>query len=111
MDQIFEFIIENWKWLLEIAFAIAGILVVVLKRKVKVFDSIKEIILSVLPAYISVAENSFDDGQVKKSFVLSSIQEFLENKFGNIDMDLYIDFIEDSIESILSTPQKKGVKR
>lgn len=110
MDEFLVFLSENWKWLVALGLAIAEILFVVLKKRVKVFDSIKEIILSILPSYINVAEQLSPYGEEKKEFVFESVVKYLTNKFDNFDVNSYVDFIKDSIESILSTPQKKGVK-
>lgn len=109
MDQVLVFLSDNWKWLLEIVLAIASILIVILRKKVKVYESVKEYILSMLPYYINFAESLYDSGFDKKTFVYDAIVAFLKGKFGNFDESKYVDFIKDSIESILSTPQKKGV--
>lgn len=108
MENFINFITENWRWLLATILAIVNILLVIFKRKVKVYDSVKEIILSVLPSFINIAEDLATGGEFKKQFVIDSVSNLLINKFANINVDNYNQFISDSIESILATPRKKG---
>lgn len=99
-----EFILNNWKTILLICFAIAELLVLVLKKSVKV-DSTDSKISRLVAFYISVAERLIGKGQgaVKKSYVIESVKDFLK-----LDSS-YDEVISTYIENILSTPQKKGI--
>lgn len=108
MDQIFLFITENWKLLIALALAVANLFVAIFRKKVKVVDNIPGFILDHLPMFITSAEKMISGGSNKKEFVLSSIDELLRIHFG-VGIEDYIDFVDQAIEKILATPQKKGI--
>jgi len=112
MDQLVLFIQTNWQGIATIVIALATLLITILKKKVKIIDTIKEFILTKLPGLISSAEILFKKdivsfGVEKKSFVIEAMKKLILDEFG-CTADKYVSFISDSIESILATPQKKG---
>lgn len=107
MDQLVLFIQNNWQNILTLVLTFATLLLTIFKKRIKVVESIKQFILERLPLFIDTAEKLFEDGEKKKAFVISQIVQLVEKTFG-CDIDEYVDFISDSIESILATPQKKG---
>lgn len=71
----------------------------------------KEFVSSSLPAIIKVAEGASKDGLEKKELVVSWALSALEKHFGVLcdsDKITITKYISDSVEDILSTPQKKG---
>lgn len=109
--EVIDFISENYRWLVSVILGCCCIAVTLLKNKVKVVDSAKEFILDQLPLLISAAEKMFDSGSKKKEFVSSSMMDLLYESFPNVKVASYTGFISRSIEKILSTPEKKEVKR
>lgn len=106
-----NFIIENYKFILAAAnlvFTAILILLTIFKKKVNVIDTIKQYILEELPILIATAEETYEEGSKKKDFVLGMMIRFIKQKFDIVDGSIYTKFIEDNIERILCTPQKKG---
>ena len=81
----------------------------VFKKKVAICDSAKEFILEHLPTCIVLSEKVGEDGNKKKNNCVLMMEELLL-KAGYPCPTRYSDFIKSQIESILCTPQKKGVK-
>ena len=109
MNEFLVFMSDNWKWILTLFLSIVNILICSLRKRTKIVDSVKEYILKWLPTFIRLAEDIGNlSGEEKKEVVLQFVKENVSKNFDGIDLDCYIDFINDSIESILSTPQKKG---
>lgn len=96
-----EFVIQNWKTLVVLAFAIAEVILLIFKKTIKL-DTTKEKILNSLPVCIHLAEQLFESGSLKKDFVIKTVKEIfsLDSSFDS--------FIGSAIEKILSTPEKKG---
>lgn len=106
--EILSFIQEYWKIAVIFLIDLAILLVSIFRKRVKIVDSPKEFILRVLPGWINQAEQLYDDGVHRKSFVLSIISSLLAKEFNIQDFEPYLDFTSDAIEKILSCPQKKG---
>lgn len=81
----------------------------IFKRKVNVFDGTKEFIMEHLPTCIVLSEKIGQTGSEKKSACVSLMYDLMR-KAGIDDVEYYEAFIKQNIESILCTPQKKGVK-
>ena len=104
-----EFLIENWRLLLEAACLIVSfVLFLVRKKPVKVLDTIKEFVVRLLPGLINAAEMTTLSGADKKKYVLEELVKVLK-EFGYCDevITQYLPFASDQVEVILSTPQKK----
>lgn len=105
-----EFLAENWKYIVIIAVELV-IFIVSLFKKNKVVDSIYTIILSALPTLIKEAESRYGagNGTEKFCFVISTLTSYLKDKVGLDDATIqsYLPKIQEEIESILGTPQKK----
>lgn len=80
----------------------------VFKKKVNICDAAKEFILEHLPTCIVLSESVNQTGEQKKKKCVFMMMDLLE-KAGYPSAVRYQKFIESSIESILCTPQKKGV--
>lgn len=109
--EIFGFYIsyELMAALLLLVIDLAVFFVSVFKKKVKFCDAAKEFILEHLPTCIVLSEKVGLAGDEKKKQCVYMMEELLE-KAGYPVPSRYEKFIEQSIESILCTPQKKGVK-
>lgn len=110
--MILDFIKTYWREILEVLALLVSIVICCIRKKpVKVVDTIKEIIVRVLPAFIIKAEASDKKGADKLSLVLDLMKGFLkEMSYGDDVVSQYLPFIKEQVELILSTPQKKGSK-
>lgn len=109
--EFVNFVCENYRFIIEVILSLTCIAVALLKNKVKVVDSVKEFILDSLPLLIASAEKLFDSGLKKKQFVMESMLSQISDSFPNAKVLDYQAFISKSIEKILSTPEKKEVKK
>lgn len=88
------------------------IFIVTLVKKKKNVSSVYDLIDSCLPFFIKKAEEEFPHGfgDYKKELVEKAVFGLLKDKFNITDFGRYKDYIDKTIELILSTPQKKGEK-
>lgn len=109
-----EFILENWKFLLEILLLIVSTLIVIFKRKVKIKVPESDLanMLSNIPVWIIDAENTFGagHGEQKFSYVYNKAVNYLIEKLnctvGCLPGALLLT-IKDFIEEVLAAPTKK----
>lgn len=80
----------------------------IFRKKVNICDAAKEFILEHLPTCVVLSENINKSGPEKKKNCVFMMMDLLE-KAGYPAAVRYQKFIEEQIESILCTPQKKGV--
>lgn len=113
MEQFVDFICNHWDLILSVAVFILSFILALLKKKpVEVVESLKGMLMQLLPYWINEAEAKFPDpksGNDKINFVIHRASEWFEQqgfKFGLF----YNGFVKDQVEQILSTPKKKGVK-
>lgn len=108
-----DFLKTYWKFFALVLLVILDLLLVILNRRkpVKVFDSVHQTILSVLPDLIKSAEASFASGHgsEKLEMVKQLVYQLLMSVYGlsAIDTQKYDAFITAQVEKVLSTPQKK----
>ena len=110
MKMLIVFLQENWRLLLEASLVLVStILFIVRKRPVKVVDTLKEIIVRVLPSLICAAERTDLKGSDKMKWLLDELAKVLrELNYGDDVIAQYLPFAMDQVELILSCPQKKG---
>ena len=92
------------------AIAVALGIVSIPKKKNADLTAKKEYCSSLLPEVIKLAETNCSTGAIKKEFVVSACLSACESKFGEFktkDKITITKYISESVESILSTPQKK----
>ena len=108
MKIVIEFIIENWRLIVEVVCAIIALVLFICRKKpVKVLDTVKECISRLLPYVIKEAEKTDLKGEDKMVFALQTLYALLKD-FGYEEVyNNYRDFAREQIELILSTPQKK----
>lgn len=110
MDKIVDFIVSHWSYIsFAILFVIEIIIFVIKKKPVQVYDTMKQVIVCMLPGLIKLVESEFPSGghgSEKKELVLKHVEDlFKENDFTFTSS--YRSFTEKMIEDILSTPSKK----
>lgn len=108
--MIWNFIKENWMFILEIAVLLVSVIMFIVRKKpVKVVDTLKEVIVRLLPALICLAENQEGlKGSDKLKFVLDELKKVLTDLGYDGDVQAqYLPFAAEQVEVILSTPQKK----
>ena len=116
-DLILDFIFDNWYYLLSILILLLSFIISIVRKRANsnLVDSVKSSLLELLPSFISLAEVSEVPGEDKKNFVinlaLDRISSLLGCKLSDADKSYWVSFISSSLESILSTPQKKSVSK
>ena len=105
-----EFFVENYKLLIMIAVLILEVVIFLLKKRPQVnySDHIKSLIDEFAPAFINLAEMSKASGNEKMSFVVQQLLDKCDKFILPKDRLFWTDYIVSKVESILSTPQKKG---
>lgn len=106
-----QFFVNYWREILSaVALIVSIVLWIVRKKPVKVVDTIKEVIIRLLPALINGAEATGLTGKEKLKLVLDSLSKILiDFGYGDDVVNQYLPFAKEQVEVILSTPQKKGV--
>ena len=116
-DLVLDFILDNWYYLLSILILLLSFLISIVRKRANsnLVDSVKSSLLELLPSFISLAEISEVPGEDKKNFVinlaLDRISSLLGCKLSDAEKSYWVSFITSSLESILSTPQKKSVSK
>lgn len=106
-----QFFVNYWREILSVVCLIVStVLWIVRKKPVKVVDTLKELIVRLLPALINGAEATHLSGSEKLKMVLDSLSKILiDFGYGDDVVNQYLPFAKEQVEVILSTPQKKGV--
>ena len=116
-DLVLDFIFDNWYYLLSILILLLSFIISLVRKRANsnLVDSVKSSLLELLPSFISLAELSEVPGEDKKTFVinlaLDRISSLLGCKLSDADKSYWVSYISSSLESILSTPQKKSVSK
>ena len=116
-NLILDFLVDNWYYLLSILILLLSFIISIVRKRANsnLIDSVKSSLLELLPSFISLAEVSEVPGEDKKNFVinlaLDRISSLLGCKLSDADKSYWVSFISSSLESILSTPQKKSVSK
>lgn len=113
MKEILQFLENHWFEILKVLVAVVTLLILIFKKKVKVEDFFTGYLLA-LPGFINEAEELGLSGEAKYLKVFSRSINYLMSVSGKSLEEvtaLYAKRINDSIEDILSTPQKKGLKK
>ena len=116
-NLILDFILDNWYYILSILILLLSFIISIVRKRANsnLVDSVKSSLLELLPSFISLAEVSEVPGEDKKNFVinlaLDRISSLLGCKLSDVDKSYWVSFITSSLESILSTPQKKSVSK
>lgn len=109
METVIQFICDYWREIASCCALIITVLLYVFRKRPSFngVDKIKEDVLEILPVLINQVEEN-GNGQRKKYAVVELVKLYVKKHY-KIDIPVYLlDWLENSIESILSTPQKKG---
>lgn len=112
MEKIISFIVENWKFL---ACGVCGLICIIAallrKKPVEVIDGLYSALCKVIPGFIVYAEEQIGAGKgdVKMEVVINLATAYINKLYPGLrDLSPYIDYVKAQVETILSTPQKKG---
>lgn len=114
MEGFVVFLRDNWKFIVEILLLVISVIICLLKRtKINIPGSVVGDLLANIPGWINDAEDQIGSGkgQEKLKYVFSKCVEFLSKAMDLSTTDIircYGETLILNIESILSTPQKKG---
>lgn len=108
-----DFLILHWRIITIIALIIINIILTFIKKP-KVLNTIFEVINSFVPTAINEAEKLYGNGNGvnKLNYATKYVSDYLAYRFNLSDKDLkqYQKLIQNEIEIVLSTPQKKEEK-
>lgn len=110
MTFFLDFIKENWRVIVELSTLTISVVFFLVKKRpcVNQIDSIKKDILEILPLMINSVETP-GNGSEKLVQVVSMVRSYIGRRYHLTDLSQDMtDFIISSLESILSTPKKKG---
>lgn len=106
-----DFLKAYWREILEVVILLASIVICCIKKRpVKVVDTLRELILQLLPGCINASEIEAAGlpGKDKKEYAINLLLEVLQGQgYGDDTIAPYLPFIKSQVEVILSTPQKK----
>lgn len=118
MEEVKQFIIENWKLLASALFFLIAFVVGLVRGKKKGYslsDILMGMLVEQLPHWISLAEAVGGTGEQKKVQVLNNALNYtaraLGRKLTEEETSLIIAKSSEAIEKILNTPQKKEVEK
>lgn len=118
MEEVKQFIIENWKLLASALLFLIAFVVGLVRGKKKGYslsDILMGMLVEQLPHWISMAEAVGGTGEQKKVQVLNNALNYtaraLGRKLTEEETSLIIAKSSEAIEKILNTPQKKEVEK
>lgn len=112
-----EFLFANWYYLVSILILIASFIVAIVRKKasMNVSDAIKASLSEYIPEFIKVAELTNDSGKNKLEFViqlgLDKVSSILGVSLSIAQCEYWTAYIKKLTESILETPEKKGLEK
>lgn len=104
-----DFLSKYYELIINIVLLISVIIITLCKKKVKI-NNILFKLLEQLPGYINKAEQLYDKGELKFSHVFNCAVRYLVSITDLTAQEViakYSGVINDAIENILTTPQKK----
>ena len=114
MDELKQFLIQNWQLLASALLFIVSFIIGLITRRKKGYtfsDILLGLIAEQLPQWISLAEASGGTGEQKKVAVLNNALNYasktLGRKLSEEETSFLISQASEQIEKILGTPQKK----
>lgn len=106
---ILDFIKTYWFIILPGVEVLCTLIIVLLRKKpVKVVDTLKEVIVRVLPSLINMAEATGLKGSDKLKWLMDELVKVLKDlNYGDDVIGQYLPFATEQVELILSTPKRK----
>lgn len=108
MKEILNFCLENYRLILDLVSIVVLIVFFIIKKKP--VNSILEAIYQCALLAIIDTEKTELKGKDKLEYAVHLVNKWLGEKYPNLDLNRYQYLITNTIEIILSTPQKKGEK-
>lgn len=108
--MLFDFIQQHYNLIVLVAIVLVEFIILVCKKKIKVIDCLRTLILEILPDCINQAEAKFGHGhgEEKLAYVIQLICKTFADRFGSDEYEifkLYHKFIESSVKNIMKTPK------
>lgn len=104
--NVWQFIVEYWELLLSAVTLIVSVIVLIVKKRP--VTELTTAIYQCCVLAIGEAEKTDYKGDRKLQFAVDLVSTLLKARWPDIDVNKYVNLIVNTIESILSTPQKKG---
>lgn len=118
LEEIKNFILANWQFLISAILLIATFIVALikgLKKGLSISDIILGFILDQIPLWINEAEKVGGTGEEKRVMVLNNALNLAAKELGRQlteqEAALIISHSSTKIEEVLSTPQKKEAQK
>lgn len=109
MQEVFNFVLANWRLVLEVVLLIVSVVIFIVKKKP--VNALLEILMSkCLEAVLYVEHLPGIKGEEKLSAAVAFVSDEMLKLYPDIDIMRYKRTIVSFIELILKTPQKKGEK-
>lgn len=112
IEKILKFVVNHWELVSSfVILVITGVIQLLKKKPVTVVDSLKTVLLKIIPIAINAAElSSGKKGDEKLDYCIDVIYNAVKNEITLSEFNKnYRGFVVNQIESILATPQKKEV--
>ena len=106
MEKVIDFCLQNYRLILDLVSIIVVIVFFIIKKKP--VNSIVEAIYQCALLAIIDTEKTDLKGKDKLEYALHLVNKWLGEKYPNLDLKRYQYLITNTIEIILTTPQKKG---
>ena len=114
MEELKNFLLQNWQFVLTVALLIATFIIALikgLKKGLSISDILLGYLLDQVPMWINTAEGTGMTGEEKRVQVLNSALTYASKQLGRKlteqEAALIVAHVSTKIEEILSTPQKK----
>ena len=114
MEEVKNFLLQNWQFILTAALLIATFIIALikgLKKGLSISDILLGYLLDQVPMCINTAEGTGMTGEEKRVQVLNNALTYaakqLGRKLNEQEAALIVAHVSTKIEEILSTPQKK----
>lgn len=109
INEFVKFCQTYWREIVDVSVLIISVIICLIRKRpcINKMDEIKEDVLQVLPIFIKGIEKP-GNGESKKNQVIELCKNFVKKKFKIDCPQDVMDLVENQIEVILSTPQKKG---
>ena len=110
LERLLELLITYWKPIVGLLFTIAGFIIALIKKR-PVTDILSDITLWCIQAVNYAEALDINDGLKGESKLLAALTYVLDrmrDKYPTLDVERYSKMIQSTIETILSTPHKKG---
>ena len=108
MKDLFNWIITNYRFVLEVVILIISVVVFILRKRN--YSSVEGDIFSLCIKAVNYIEGTELKGTDKLDAAVMMVINELSKMYPKADCGVYFNFVASVIEKILSTPQKKGVK-